>query len=234
MKRILLTLIIFFICGSALFAQKNQGVPFNGMLSDFLGNPVKKAKIYVDKNYISQSDKKGRFGLTDVKPTDTLKIVYQKKIYYIPVDGKKSIKIKLADQLDKYAKFEAEEDQDLVGVGFGYVKRRESLDISNGISGDVIRRTNATNVLEALIGLVPGMSFYNINGQTRVTIRGLSTNSDKTDPLFLVDNVEVDNLNSISIESVENVEVLKDGSMYGAKGANGVIIVRTRGNKNKF
>lgn len=233
MKKLLLILISF-VCVSAVYAQKNQGVPFNGKITDFMGNPAKRAKIYVDKNYYAESDKKGRFGLTDVKDTDTLKVVYQKKTYYIPVEGRKSIVIKVGDQMDKDARFEAEEDQNLVSVGFGYVKRRESLDVSNGIPGDIIRRKNSSHILEALSGLVPGMTVANVNGEYKAYIRGISTNSSNTDPLFIVDGIEMPNLNGVQTQNVESVEVLKDGSMYGVKGGNGVIIVRTIGNKLKY
>ncbi|MCQ2236116.1 MAG: TonB-dependent receptor plug domain-containing protein [Bacteroidales bacterium] len=229
MKHIFLTIFFSLISISAFSVQKEQGVPFNGKIVDLLGNPVRRARIYVDAHYYAISDRKGRFGLTDVKETDTIKVKYQKNVYYIPVAGRKSISIKIADQLDKSSVIEAQEDNDLVSIGYGYVKRRESLDVSNGIPGEVIRRTNAINVLEALRGLVPGLTFRNSGGNTRVIIRGLGTISDETDPLFLVDGVEVENLNGVSIFDVDHVEVLKDGSMYGARGANGVILVRTIG-----
>lgn len=232
-KLFILMVSLLSVCGS-IYAQKENSVPFNGKVCDFIGNPLKRARIYIDKNYVSVSDSKGRFGLTDVKDTDTLKILYKKKIYYIPVEGRKSLIIRL-DHIDNTAKYEAEEDQELVSVGFGYVKRRESLDVSNGISGDVLRRTNATNVLDALRGLVPGLNITTVNGQTRAYIRGIGSNSNQTDPLFLVDGMEVPSLTNISVYNVESVEVLKDGSMYGARGANGVIMVRTIGNKaNNF
>ncbi|MCQ2200636.1 MAG: TonB-dependent receptor plug domain-containing protein [Bacteroidales bacterium] len=232
-KLFILMVSLLSVCGS-IYAQKENSVPFNGKVCDFIGNPLKRARIYIDKNYVSVSDSKGRFGLTDVKDTDTLKILYKKKIYYIPVEGRKSLIIRL-DHIDNTAKYEAEEDQELVSVGFGYVKRRESLDVSNGISGDVLRRTNATNVLDALRGLVPGLNITTVNGQTKAYIRGIGSNSNQTDPLFLVDGMEVPSLTNISVYNVESVEVLKDGSMYGARGANGVIMVRTIGNKaNNF
>lgn len=233
-KLLVLIVLLLSIC-SSIYAQNENSVPFNGKVCDFIGNPIKRAKIYVDKNYVSQSDSKGRFGLTDIKDTDTIKVLYKKKLYHIPVEGRKSLIIRLGDHIDETAKYEAEEDQQLASVGFGYVKRRESLDISNGIPGEVIRRTNATNLLDALRGLVPGLTITTVNGQTKAYIRGIGSNSDQTDPLFLVDGMEVPNLTSVPVYNVESVEVLKDGSMYGARGANGVIMVRTMGNKaNNF
>ena len=64
----------------------------------------------------------------------------------------------------------------------------------------------------------------------RYVIRGISTNSDYSDPLLIVDGVEVDNFDSIIPEHVESVEVIKDGSasIYGMRGGNGVIIITTK------
>ncbi|MCQ2202332.1 MAG: TonB-dependent receptor plug domain-containing protein [Bacteroidales bacterium] len=228
MNKIFLSAIMLFVGISSVGAQNAEGVPFNGVISDFVGNAAKRAKVSVNDYYYTMTDRQGRFGLTDVKDTDTLKIKYQKSVYYIPVAGRKSIRIKLADQLDKSAMFEAAEDQELVDYGYGFVKRRESLNISNGIPGEVLRRRNTTNILDALSGMVPGLNLQNKSGKTKALIRGVGT-IGKTDPLFIVDGVEVESLDYISVYDVERVEVLKDGSMYGVRGANGVIIVRTIG-----
>lgn len=228
MNKIFLSAILFILCLTGIRAQDGAGVPFNGVISDFMGNPAKRAKVSVNDYFYTRTDRKGRFGLTDVKDTDTLTIRYQKTVYIIPVAGKKSIRIKLADQLDKSAVLVAAEDQELANYGYGFVRRRESLNVSNGIPGDVLRRRNTTNILDALSGLVPGLNLQNKNGKTSAIIRGAGT-IGKTDPLFIVDGVEVETLDNISVYDVDNVEVLKDGSMYGVRGANGVIIVRTIG-----
>lgn len=226
MNKYFISAILFFFCVSGVCAQNNEKVPFNGIVNDFLGNPAKGARVSVDKYSFAKTDRKGRFGLTNVKDTDTLTIKYQKSVYYIPVDGRKSIKIKLLDQLDKTAMYEAAEDMELVNYGYGFVKRRESLAVSNGILGEVLRRINPNNLLDALSSLVPGLNIRNSNGQPKALIRGAGT-IGKTDPLFIVDGVEVESLSNISVYDVDRVEVLKDGSMYGVRGANGVIIVST-------
>lgn len=213
----------------SVFAQDNssQFVPFNGLVTDMLGTPLKGVKVYVlAKSYAAKTDKEGKFGLSNVKPTDTLHVEYKKDKYAIPVNGKRSMKIILGNQMP-----EAVEDQDFVDVGYGYVKRREVLQASNGIPGEVLRRTGKTNLLEALSGLVPGLNITSGGafGQgTKATIRGIGTINASTEPLYLIDGVETSSLDFVNLNDVESVEVMKDASIYGAKGANGAILVHMK------
>ena len=69
------------------------------------------------------------------------------------------------------------------------------------------------------------------NGQMpRIIIRGVGTNSDQTQPLFVVDGIITDNVTYLLPEDIYSVEVLKDGtaSIYGVQGQNGVIMFRTK------
>lgn len=220
---------VFVSSTNVLFAQEgNQGVPFNGLITDITGKPAKLARVYITEGLEAQCDKQGHFGLTDVKSTDTLKVVFKKRKYEIPVEGRKSIKIRLGDQIlnDPEA---IQESNELVDYGYGWVKRRESIDPSNGIPGEVIRRSGASNIIDAIAGRVSGVRKINrSNGGTSLMIRG-GSGSPNTDGscLFVVDGVENEDVNWVLPELVESVEILKDGSMYGNKGANGVVIIHT-------
>ena len=70
----------------------------------------------------------------------------------------------------------------------------------------------------------------NSGDMPKITIRGISTNSDQTQPLFVVDGIITDNVTYLRPEDIYSVEVLKDGtsSLYGMRGQNGVIIFRTK------
>lgn len=209
---------------ACMMALADNGVPFNGIVTDMINQPLKGVKIWVktEKCY-TKSDKKGHFGLTDVQATDTLHVSYKNTIYQIPVAGKKSMRIRLGDQ------FESVEEEELVNLGFGFVKKRERLMPSSGISGEDLARTGKTNVIEALAGKVSGMQV--VNG--RVIIRGIGTNSDYTDPLFVVDGMIVNSLDYVNVLDVDHVEVLKDASIYGAQGANGAILVTTKNGRKQ-
>ena len=213
-------MISIFAC-VAVFAQKQKAVPFNGVVADILGQPLKGARVWVvSPDYYTTTDKKGKFGLTNVQPTDTLHVKYKKQLYLIPVDTMKSVRVRLGDEL----KYEVRQDEELVNTGFGFVKRRESCNSSTGISGEVLVRTGRIDLMEALQGLVPGLTI--ING--KAVIRGLATIYGSSDPILIVDGVEVESLSCVNVYSVDRVEVLKDANMYGAKGGNGAILVTTK------
>ena len=221
MKKLFFSIMISVFACVAVFAQKQKAVPFNGVVADLLGQPLKGARVWVvSPDYYTTTDKKGKFGLTNVQPTDTLHIKYKKQLYLIPVDTMKSVRVRLGDEL----KYEVRQDEELVNTGYGFVKRRESCNSSTGISGEVLVRTGRTDVLEALQGLVPGLTITN----GKAIIRGLATINGSSDPLFLVDGVEVESLSFVNVYVVDKVEVLKDANMYGVKGANGAILVTTK------
>ena len=78
-------------------------------------------------------------------------------------------------------------------------------------------------------GLVPGLKVSN----GRAVIRGIGTINSSSDPLFILDGVEVPSLSFVNLNDVERVEVQKDGSIYGVKGANGVILVTSKHGRKK-
>ena len=201
--------------------------PFNGIIYDSQGKPLKNAKLYVrDSRHYATSDKNGHFGLTNVLPTDTIhvKVNKRKEPYKIPVDGRKSMKIYLVDENPR-----VEQDEELINFGYGFVKRREYTGVSNGISGEELLRTGRKDILSALTGKVAGLDIT-ANG---VTIRGTRSLMYSNEPLFVVDGTIVPNFYGISLHDVDHVEVLKDASIYGSRGANGAILVFTKTGKRK-
>lgn len=203
-----------------IWGQDIIAVPFNGIVTDIAQNPIKKVKVYnYDSKRFTFTDKNGKFGLTNVKATDTLHLVYNKKQYDIPVNGMKSMRIRLADQLEKVV-----EDQELVDLGMTFVKRREYTGSASGLSGEELVRMGYTDVTTAILGTVPGVT--NVNG--KLVIRGINSINLSTEPLYLIDGVESSSLTGISIYDVDHIEVIKDSNMYGAKGANGVINIKTK------
>lgn len=201
-------------------------VPFNGLVLDREMKPKKGVKVYVkDPKHYATTDKKGRFGLTDVQPDDTLTLVLSKKEKVsVPVEGSKGIRIVLAG--DRCVK--AVNDEDIANTGYGYVKRREFTGVSSGISGDRLRATGARDIISALKGLVPGLNVSGPPGNQSVNIRGEKSLTQSNEPLYVVDGVVVPSIDFITLYDVDNVEVIKDGSIYGSRGANGAIVVATK------
>lgn len=222
MKKLISLAALF--CSLTAYAQDDGRIPFNGIVTDLTGSPIKGAKVYtINPSFYAKSDKQGRFGLTNVADNDTLHIIYKKTIYNIPVANRKSARIRLGDQVN------TEEDEELVNLGYGFVKRREQFSSSKGITGEILVRTGRTNLLEALTGLVPGLTIHpKPSGGFTAQIRGISSVKGNTEPLYLLNGTEVINFDFLDLNEVKTVEVMKDGSMYGAKGANGVISVTTK------
>ena len=139
----------------------------------------------------------------------------------IEVKGRRSMRVMFIGK----ALSEVAESQELVDLGFGYVKRREFNSSYGVITGDELRRENPTQDLEtALLGRVAGLT--KTNGE--LSLRGHNSLSYSSAPLLIVDGAEVSTLANMSVYDVETVTVHKDGAMYGQRGANGVIVVRLK------
>jgi hypothetical protein len=173
-----------------------------------------------DSDKITRSDGKGRFGLTDIKPDDTLYIIYRRDTLEIPVTGRQSIDIVWAEEGDTYT---AEESEELMNYGFGYVKRRESTDFSSGISGDKLRSLGTSSLLRALLICCPSLRY--VNGE--LCLRTQNSINSSSAVLILCDGVEVSNIDFINIYDVGSVEVIKSSNMYGFRGVNGVVLIKT-------
>ena len=119
-------------------------------------------------------------------------------------------------------------ENDSIDIGYGVQDRDH---VSTSVSNVKVKKHEAqtySNMYDYLRGRVPGVM---VTSDNRIIIRGIGTNSDKTDPLILVDGVEVTDLSTLDPAYVKSVDVIKDGSsaIYGMQGANGVIIIKTVG-----
>ncbi|MGN6211935.1 SusC/RagA family TonB-linked outer membrane protein [Parafilimonas sp.] len=131
----------------------------------------------------------------------------------------------------------------VVVVGYGTKKRVTNTGAVSTISGESIRRVPTAAVQNTLQGRVPGVFSVQRGGQpgkdaSDFFIRGISSlNPDGNKPLIIVDDVEYtyEQLAQINVNEIESISVLKDASttaVYGIKGANGVLIVKTRRGAN--
>ena len=101
----------------------------------------------------------------------------------------------------------------------------------NVLTRDQIRRFETSDLIETLRGRIAGLIIDEDENGPVARMRGV-TSSTNFEPLFVVDGVKYNSLmdvnNSVNIETVERIEVLKDGSAYGMDGANGAIIITTK------
>lgn len=216
MRRIFTLFVALFVLATA-DAQE----PFNGRITNIEGKGIKARIVVKDSDKRTFSDGKGRFGLTDIEADDVLMIISRRDTMTIPVEGRKSIDIVWLREGESFS-FRAEESEELMNYGFGYVKRRESTDYSSGISGDRLRATGAKSLVDAIQMCYPGLRY--INGELcLLTQNSISSSSS---PLILCDGMET-NLDLISLYDVKSVEIIKGSNMYGFRGVNGVILITT-------
>ena len=130
---------------------------------------------------------------------------------------------------------------EVVVIGYGTVKKRDLTGAVASVKSEDIVRMPTSNVLEAIQGQVAGLDITRSSGEAgsgvNMTLRGTRSINGDNSPLFIIDGMEgsYDELNPNDIASIE---VLKDASstaVYGAAGANGVIIITTKTpKKDKF
>lgn len=121
-------------------------------------------------------------------------------------------------------------EDDSVYVGYGYIKRKNLTTSVSKVDVMDIQMKGYTSIGEYLKGRVPGLQVMKAGSGYKYLIRGVSSINSPTDPLFIVDGVEVNDIDFVNPNDVERVEVLKDASasIYGNRGACGVIIITTK------
>jgi TonB-linked SusC/RagA family outer membrane protein len=130
---------------------------------------------------------------------------------------------------------------DVIVLAFGRKQRKEAVVGSVSTIDPGKLRIPASNLTNALAGQAAGVIAYQQNGQpgldnSNFFIRGVTTFGYRQNPLILIDNVEltVNDLARMQVEDIESFSILKDASataLYGARGANGVILVTTKSGK---
>lgn len=193
--------------------------PFNGRVIRPDGRGVKAAVRVVGSDGVARADGKGRFGLTNVEADDVLQFVFKRDTLTVPVEGRQSIEVVWYEEGRQYV---ANESEELMNYGFGYVKRRESVDYSSGISGDRLRATGASTLVDAIRMCYPGLRY--INGELCLLTQNSIGSSSAV--LVLCDGMEM-RPELINLYDVKSVEIIKGSNMYGFRGVNGVVLITT-------
>lgn len=127
-------------------------------------------------------------------------------------------------------------DEEII-VGYGTQKKKNVTGAISTISGEEVRRRRApTDLSELLEGNAAGVVVSRTGGGIQVRIRGTSSIMGSNEPLYVVDGVPIDPgpngvLQAVNPYDVESITVLKDASataIYGSRGGNGVIVIKTR------
>jgi TonB-dependent starch-binding outer membrane protein SusC len=226
-------LLFFFFLSLSLntFAQDRL---IKGRVTDDTGVPLQGVSV-IPKGAKTgvQTDKDGNFSIT-VPGTGsaTLSFSYTgHKPTSVTTDGKSPVSV----QMERNAAIL----EDVVVVGYTSVKRKDLLASVSSVSAKDLKDVPINNVAEVLNGRLAGVTATTSEGSPdaniRVRIRGGMSITGSNDPLYVIDGVQVENgLSAISPQDIQSIDVLKDAAgtaIYGARGANGVIIITTKSGK---
>lgn len=146
----------------------------------------------------------------------------------VSVNGKNVINVVLSP--------DAEFLDETIVVAYGVQKKSSFVGSATQLSGETIKKMQATNISKSLEGAVAGLQTASSSGTpgsgASIQIRGFGSVSASTSPLIIVDGTPYEgSINSIAAQDIESITVLKDAaanSMYGARGSNGVIMITTK------
>ena len=201
-----------------------------GTVNDEAGEPIIGATVKVDGTSAGTiTDFNGNFSV-QAASNATLSISY---VGYVPqqvnVGGRSNIAITLVEDNTTL--------NDVVVIGYGTMKKKLVTGATVQVKGDEIAKLNTTNALEAMQSSSPGVQITQSSSQPgksfNVYIRGKGTIDDNT-PLYVIDGVAGGSLDGINPNDIESIDVLKDAAsaaIYGARAANGVILVTTKQGK---
>jgi TonB-linked SusC/RagA family outer membrane protein len=178
---------------------------------------------------------------TDANGAYSLSVPNQNAVLVFSFVGfeKQEVTVGNRTQVNVVLKNDLNELNEVVVVGFGTQKKINATGAISTIGTKELVQSPVANISNSLVGRMPGLFATQSGGEpgndgSKIRIRGVGTFSGSTDPLTLVDGIQVDNYNNIDPNEIESVTILKDASstaVYGIRGANGVLIITTKRGK---
>ena len=227
-----------------------QQKAISGTVNDENGEPLPGVTVVVKgTNQGTVTNVDGEFSLDNIPTDATLQFSFVgMKTQDVNIENRSSI--------DVIMEVDAIGIEEVVAVGYGTEKRKDVTGAIASISADKISESKVTSFQEAIQGRLSGVQVSSSSGEpgssVNISIRGANTVYGSSAPLYVIDGVPYDvnsgevadasigngtssnPLASLNPSSIESVEVLKDASataIYGARGANGVIIITTKSGK---
>lgn len=207
-----------------VFANKQ----ISGVVVDANGDPVIGASIQVKgTNLGTISDYEGAFSIS--VPNDA-------KTFVVSFIGMKTEEVAIKNNVRITLHENSEVIQEVVVTGYGSVTKGSFAGAADAVSAETIEKKNASEITKALANEVAGMQVINTSGQpgtnATIVLRGPGSINGSATPLYVVDGVTYDgDISAIDPGDIASTTILKDAtatSLYGARGANGVIVITTK------
>ena len=228
MKRKLMLLLACLFVGIGLVTAQTQTVT-GVVISEEDGQPVIGASVRVENTQLGAiTDVDGKFQIANV-PSSAKTLV----ISYI---GMESQTVTIKPNLKVVLRTNSEMLDEVMVVAFGTAKKSAFTGSAKVVDAEKLEQSQVTSITNALAGAVPGVTMTSSDGApgstSSIKIRGFSSINAGNDPLIVVDGAPyAGDLANLNPNDVESMTVLKDAAsnaLYGARGANGVIIITTK------
>ena len=225
-RKIVLSLIAVFVFLAYATAQNRQ---ISGTVSDANGHPVAGATVIVDGTSLgTTTNTAGEYTLS-APVNGTLVVTF---VGFEP----QQLPIAVKTRNNVTMKEDAQAIDDVIVVAFGTAKKEAFTGSAAVIKSDEIAKVQTSNVATALVGRVAGVQTSSTSGDLGKTpsirVRGFGSINAGKEPLWIVDGMPYEgDLNNLNTNDIESMTVLKDAAsnaLYGARGANGVIMVTTK------
>ena len=210
-----------------------QTIDIKGIVTEESGTPVIGASVMIKGTLKGEiTDVDGRFALSGVKADDILTV---------SCIGMVSVEVKPQKEMKIVLKADQELLDEVLVVAFGQQTKSSFTGSASVVKSEALEKKQLTNVISGLQGEVAGLQMTSGSGSPTATpsiaIRGFGSINAGTSPLIIVDGAPYDGgWNNLNPSDVESVTVLKDAAsnaLYGARGANGVIMITTKKGKSE-
>jgi TonB-linked SusC/RagA family outer membrane protein len=228
-KTFFMYLMIFLFLPAISFAQSKV----TGTVKDNNGKSLSNVSVVVKNTSTgTTTDESGKFSIS-AQPADVL-------VFSFTGFESKEIKVNNQNNLTVSLNTKANSLNEVVVVGYGRVKKKDLTGSVGSVNMTDLDKAPVRSFEEALGGRVAGVTASASDGQpgalVNIVIRGNNSLTQDNSPLYVIDGfpVEDPDNNAINPAEIESIEVLKDASstaIYGARGANGVIIITTKKGK---
>lgn len=226
-KHFVWLLAILLLIPIGMSAQENT---IKGIVYDSSGEPIIGASV-VEKNNSSNG------AITDFDGNFSLKISSKNSKLIVSYIGMKTLEVDATP--GRTMRIELKDDarilDEVVVIGYGTAKKKDLTGSVSSMNDKVLKDIPVTSALEAMSGRLAGVNVTVTDGapdaEIKVRVRGGGSITQDNSPLYIVDGFVVKNINDIPTGDIQSIDVLKDASstaIYGAKGANGVVLVTTK------
>jgi TonB-linked SusC/RagA family outer membrane protein len=224
-------IVVALLCVATFNVSAQQRTIITGNVTDGANEPLAGVSVVVkggDDGVTTNVD--GNFSISLSENVTTLVFRYIGfKTQEVEIGSRSIIDVVLYEDVSEL--------DEVVVVGYGVQKKKLITGATIQVGGDNIQKLNTQNVLGALQSQAPGVNIVQHSGMPgkgfKVTIRGLGTIGNST-PLYVIDGIADADINTLNPSDIESIDVLKDAAsaaIYGARAANGVILVTTKQGK---